>query len=464
MSATANRSPLLESRRAGVLCHLTSLPGPFRHGTVGSDALKFLDWLAECGFSVWQMLPLSPPDRFGSPYSSVSLFAMDATLRDPALELSAGALRMYAHHRSDAFERFRTTAAGWLTDYCRYSVARRAHGEDWITWPALLRQRDADALTRFDARHARAIEQVQLAQFAVHDGFLGLKGAAAERGIALFGDMPLYPALTSADVWSQQRFFELGKDGRPALVAGVPPDYFSATGQLWGNPIYAWDALERSGFRWWIARLEAQLELFDLVRIDHFRGLEAYWAVPAEAASATAGSWFPAPGHALLSALADHFDPLPIAAEDLGVITPEVDALRESFGLPGMRVLQFAFSGDPDNPHLPANYAANTIAYTGTHDNDTTLGWYRSLPEDVRRTVREFADGPLPWAMLEVLWRCVANLAIVPMQDLLALDSRHRMNTPGRAEGNWRWRFDWSQIDSGLAAKVRSRLSECGRA
>jgi 4-alpha-glucanotransferase len=455
VSANAKRSPPLERRRAGVLCHLTSLPGSLRHGTIGRDALTFLDWLAECGFSVWQMLPLNPPDRFGSPYSSVSLSAIDPTLRDPALELdSTGALRRYAHRRRDAFERFRTTAAGWLTDYCRYSVARRVHGEDWITWPALLRQRDTDALTRFDARHARAIEQVQLAQFAVHDGFLELKAAAAERGIALFGDMPLYPALASADVWSRQRFFALGSDGRPALVAGVPPDYFSATGQLWGNPIYAWDALERSGFRWWIARLEAQLELFDLVRIDHFRGLEAYWAVPAEAASAIAGSWFP---------LADHFDPLPIAAEDLGVITPEVDALRESFGLPGMRVLQFAFSGDPDNPHLPANYSPNTIAYTGTHDNDTTLGWYRSLPEAVRRTVSEFAGGPLPWAMLEVLWRCVANLAIVPMQDLLGLDSPHRMNTPGRAEGNWGWRFDWSQIDSGLAATVRSRLSQYGR-
>ena len=464
VSANANRSPLLERRRAGVLCHLTSLPGPFRHGTVGSDALQFLDWLAECGFSIWQVLPLNPPDRFGSPYSSVSLFAIDATLRDPALELdNVGALRAYARRRGDAFEHFQTTAAGWLADYCRYCIARREYGADWTAWPAPLRQRDRDALERFDARHTRAIEQAQLAQFVVHDGFCGLKSAAAERGIALFGDMPLYPALASADVWSQQRFFELGRDGRPALVAGVPPDYFSATGQLWGNPIYAWDALEHSGFRWWIARLTGQLELFDLVRIDHFRGLQAYWAVPAEATSATAGRWYPAPGHALLAALANHFDPLPIAAEDLGVITPEVDALRESFGLPGMRVLQFAFSGDPDNPHLPANYSPNTIAYTGTHDNDTTLGWYRSLPAAVQRTVSDFAGGALPWALLEVLWRCAANLAIVPMQDLLELDSQHRMNTPGRAEGNWRWRFDWSQLDARLSARIRSRLTEYGR-
>jgi 4-alpha-glucanotransferase len=455
--------PLLERRRAGVLCHVTSLPGARAHGTLGDDALRFLDFLQQCGFSIWQMLPLNPPDRFGSPYCSTSLFAVDPSLMDASLGPDAAALRSYARRRRGAYERFHAEAAAWLTDYCRYHVASREYGTDWATWPLPLRQRDAAALRRLDRANRRAIESLQFAQFAAYDGFAGLREAAAARGIALFGDMPLYPAFDSADVWAQQQFFELDQAGRPRLVAGVPPDYYSATGQLWGNPVYAWDALTASGFRWWVDRLAAQLALFDLVRLDHFRGLQAFWAVPPDAATAVDGRWHPAPGHALLGRLAERFDPLPLAAEDLGVITPEVDALREAFGLPGMRVLQFAFSGDSDNPHLPENYTTNTIAYSGTHDNDTTLGWYRSLPATLQRVVTEFAGGELPWALLEVLWQCRANTAIVPMQDLLGLDSRHRMNTPGRAEGNWRWRFDWRQLDAKLPGRIRECLTRCGR-
>jgi 4-alpha-glucanotransferase len=457
-------APVLGQRRAGVLCHITSLPGAFRHGTLGDHALRFLDFLQQCGFSLWQMLPLNPPDRFGSPYCSASLFAIDASLLDPALGLDDdAALRGYADRNAGAFERFRATATAWLDDFCRYRVASRIHGADWASWPPPLRRRDTLALQHFDTAHRRVLDQLAFAQFAAHHEFVRLREAAAARDIVLFGDMPLYPAFESADVWSEQRFFELDHAGRPQLVAGVPPDYFSATGQLWGNPVYAWDALEQCGFQWWVHRLTAQLALFDVVRVDHFRGLQAYWAIPRDATSARAGSWYPAPGRELLTALEACFAPLPIAAEDLGVITPEVDALREAFGLPGMRVLQFAFSGDADNPHLPANYTTNTIAYTGTHDNDTTLGWYRSLPDALQREVVRFAAGPLPQALLRVLWRCRANTAIVPMQDLLALDSRHRMNTPGRAEGNWRWRFEWAQLDAGLAVRIRENLSQSDR-
>jgi 4-alpha-glucanotransferase len=465
MTRTIDPVPLLGRRRAGVLCHITSLPGEARTGTLGDDALRFLDFMAHAGLSIWQMLPLNPPDRYGSPYHSASLFALHGSLLDPALNLDDPTeLSRYAHARSDAFEKFFVAAAPWLDDFCRYSVARRQFGPDWTLWPEPLRRRDGDALARLDATWRREIELIRCGQFAVVHGLARLRREAAARGVLLLGDMPLYPAFDSADVWSHQDLFLLDDAQRPQWVAGVPPDYFSTTGQLWGNPIYAWDRLEQTGFAWWIERLRAQLALFDVVRIDHFRGLQAYWAVPPDAASAAAGAWYPAPGKALLEVLRQRFEPLALVAEDLGVITPEVDELRDAFDLPGMRVLQFAFSGDAHNPHLPSNYRANTVAYTGTHDNDTTLGWYQSLEPGVRSTVDRLAEGAMPWSLIEVLCRSAANTAIVPMQDLLGLDGRHRMNTPGVPDGNWHWRFDWSQVEPELAPRIRSLLSSTGRA
>jgi 4-alpha-glucanotransferase len=292
-----------------------------------------------------------------------------------------------------------------------------------------------------------------------------VRRAASDRCILLLGDMPLYPALTSADVWSNRRFFQLEPDGQPAAVAGVPPDYFSATGQLWGNPLYDWEALAQDGFRWWIARLRAQLALFDVVRIDHFRGLEAYWSVPAGAENAIGGRWCRAPGHALLEAVRTAFPNMPMVAEDLGIITPEVEQLRDAFGLPGMRVLQFAFSGDPANPHLPEHYVPHTLAYSGTHDNDTTLGWYRSLDDASRAAVDRYLGGApdLPWTMIERLFASCANSAIVPLQDYLALDARARMNTPGVADGNWRWRFEHGALTPALARRIRTAVVAAGR-
>jgi 4-alpha-glucanotransferase len=457
---------VLSVRRGGMLCHITSLPGRGPTGTLGSDALELLDFLHRAGLSVWQMLPLNPPDEYGSPYHSESLFALSTALLDPSLGLSeAGALRRYVQARPDAYERFETEQTYWLADFCRFRVAAALYGVDWTSWPDPLRTRDRDALVRFDREQGAALEAISFGQFAIADAFARLRAEAAARNVRLFGDMPLYPAFESADVWAHQDVFLLDAHQRPRYVAGVPPDYFSATGQLWGNPVYDWARLEETHFMWWIERVKAQLRLFDVVRIDHFRGLDAFWAVPPEATSAVAGAWRAAPGHAFLSALRERFDPLPVVAEDLGVITPQVNALRESFDLPGMRVAQFAFSGDPDNPHLPHNYVANTVAYTGTHDNDTTLGWYRSLDERTRIEVDRMtgAADEMPWALIDVVVESAANLAIVPMQDFLGLDGAHRMNTPGETQGNWRWRFERSHLTPQLADRIRSSLAATGR-
>jgi 4-alpha-glucanotransferase len=413
------------------------------------------------------MLPLNPPDSHGSPYHSASLFALHTALLDPGLELTDRArLKAYAHAHSAAFDRFTAEQAYWMPDFCRYCVASAQYGGDWSRWPEVLRIRDVDALERFDRQHRKKLDSLRFAQFAIDHCFAALRGEASARGVLMFGDMPLYPAFDSADVWANQDLFLLDGAQRPRYVAGVPPDYFSATGQLWGNPVYDWNRLGETGFAWWIERMKAQLRLFDVVRIDHFRGLEAFWAVPPDARSAAAGTWQAAPGRELLGALRQRFDPLPVVAEDLGIITPQVNALRDEFGLPGMRVAQFAFSGDPENPHRPSNYVANTVAYTGTHDNDTTLGWYRSLDDRTREEVDLLTgtDAPMPWALIGVVLRSVANSAVVPMQDFLGLDGRHRMNTPGETEGNWRWRFDRRQLTADLAARVRTLLTESGRA
>jgi 4-alpha-glucanotransferase len=448
-----------------VLCHVTSLPGPGTPGILGDAALRFVEFMADAGLSIWQVLPLNPPDSHGSPYQSTSLSACSTGLADWRAVERAGGLESWLRGRESRYAHFLRESAAWLDDFACFTVAARVFAGPWWSWPAPLRARQPEAVAAFATRHAAAVEDVCARQFVVFEQWQHVRRAANERDILLLGDMPLYPALASADVWANRGYFRLDASGQPLAVAGVPPDYFSATGQLWGNPLYDWEVLARDGFRWWLARLRAQLALFDVVRIDHFRGLEAYWSVPAGARDASGGHWCAAPGHALLEAVRTTFPDLPLVAEDLGIITPEVEALRDAFGLPGMRVLQFAFSGDPLNPHLPEHYVPHTLAYTGTHDNDTTLGWYRSLDDAARAVVDHYLDGApdMPWAMIERVFACRARSALVPLQDYLALDGRARMNTPGVAEGNWRWQADAAALTPALAARIRAAVLAAGR-
>jgi 4-alpha-glucanotransferase len=448
--------PVFDRRRAGALLHPTSLGrAPEGGGALGAPARAFIDWLAEAGFSVWQMLPLGPPGPGGSPYWVRSDYAGDPRL------LGAGAAPP-----ASGLGEFRARAAEWLEDYALFvALAEREAGRPWWEWPAPLRDRAPTALKSARTAHAARIEQVVLEQYHFEWTWRELRDYARRRGVRLFGDLPIYLAPDSADVWVHRRQFQLDANGRPLAVAGVPPDYFSESGQLWGNPLYDWTQMQRTGFAFWRARVRQQLARFDLVRIDHFRGLAAYWSVPWPADDARGGAWTPAPGTALLEALRADSPALPIVAEDLGVITPDVERLRADFGLAGMRVLQFGFDGNPANLHLPHHYAPDSVAYTGTHDNDTSLGWYASLDagtlarvDDYLRVGRYGREGrreEMPEAMIRAVYASVARLAIVPVQDLLGLDSAARFNTPGTVAGNWSWTLPAGALTPELAARFQ---------
>ncbi len=481
----------LQQRRAGILLHPTSLPGPWHCGDLGAEAYHFVDFLAAAGQKVWQVLPLGPTHDDFSPYQSLSAHAGDPELisietlvaegwlpgevtpsaaRHAKRSLLHRAWREFATRSDDPAQeelrRFCEAQAHWLDDYALFRVIKQLrHGEGWTQWPAPLRDRADSALTKVRHDHAEELGAVRFEQFQFYRQWHALRSYANERGVQLFGDMPIFVAHDSADVWAQRQCFDLDETGHPTVVAGVPPDYFSATGQRWGNPHYDWEWMEADGFQWWLQRVEGQLELFDLVRIDHFRGFEAYWEIPAHEETAVNGRWMKAPGDALFAALQRHFDPLPVVAEDLGTITPEVEALREKYALPGMKILQFAFDGSGTNPYLPHNHEVNSVVYTGTHDNDTTVGWLESLPEAAQALVQEYLGTPaeaMPWPLVRSCYASVARLAVVPMQDVLALDGRHRMNTPGTTEGNWRWRFDWEMVPTDLAQRLR-RFTEIYR-
>ena len=460
---------LLERRRSGVLLHPTSLltgDGADARGALGAAARGFIDWLAQAGFSIWQVLPLGPPGGGGSPYWARSDFAGQTSMID-CNELPD----LNAQH-SD-FESFRAAHEDWLEDYVLFEAMADRFKAAWWDWPEQFRARDPKAMYRFARESREQLERRRLEQWQFDWQWRALRGYAAARGVFLFGDLPIYVAPDSVATWAARAQFQLDADGRPALLAGVPPDYFSADGQLWGNPLYDWGQAERDGFSFWRTRLAHQLQRFDLVRIDHFRGLAGYWAVPAGAKTAREGRWCPAPGQALFQALRADFPDLPLVAEDLGVITPDVEQLRVAFHLPGMRVLQFGFDGSPDNPHLPHNYLRDVVAYTGTHDNDTTVGWYRSLERaDAQRV--EFYLRTEPAALAETMARAVlasvAQLAVIPVQDLLQLGSQARFNTPGRATGNWGWRLPVGSLTAALAVHFASlnhvfgRTSGVGRA
>jgi 4-alpha-glucanotransferase len=481
-------SPALGTRRAGVLLHPTSLPGPQDQGTLGADAWRFVDWLAAGGFGVWQTLPLGPADLHGSPYCLRSAYAGDPRLLDRehlrrlralprAFDAAAVGRDRVAAYRSfcadasreqrSAFAAFVRAHRRWLFPYGLFELCTERFERPWWHWPEEFRARRAAALLEFLAEERAAFRAALFEQYLFDLQWTALKRYANRRGVLLFGDLPFYLDLNSVEVWWEPRLFLLDEAGIPRAVAGVPPDYFNEDGQLWGNPLYDWEALARDGFEWWIERFRAQLARFDLLRIDHFRALESYWEVRAGAATAREGEWRPGRGAELLSALRSRLGALPLVAEDLGIITDAVRELRDRFELPGMVVLQFAFDGPADNPHLPANHVENAVVYTGTHDNDTTMGWYRKLDKDARERVHSLLgvaqDAPMPDTLIDAAYGSRARLAVIPMQDLLALDSGARMNMPGTAAGNWRWRFSWSDVPADAHERSLARARSSGR-
>lgn len=496
-----HESAVIGPRASGILLHPTSLPGPGT-GDLGEQAFRLVDWLADAQQSLWQLLPLVAVNEGGSPYNALSAFAGNPLLISPAeLHLHgllsaeaaaapdlddgdldfAAALRwkddvVRAAHallaedeelRAD-FRAYRDEEAAWLDDYALFRALRDAHGgASWADWPAPLKERHPNALEA--ARHQLFVEidRHAYAQYLFDLQWAAVRRYAAERGIRIVGDVPIFVAYDSADVWAHPELFELDDDLRPTVVSGVPPDYFSSTGQRWGNPLYRWDALEQTGYRWWIDRFRRTLQMVDVVRVDHFRGFESYWEVPADEDTAIKGEWRAGPGRKLFDAVRGELGGLPLVAEDLGIITPEVEALRDDLDLPGMRVLQFAFGGDdPGNPHLPRNYVHNAVAYTGTHDNDTVLGWYADADRDARSAVDEAVGtgSEMHWRLIEAVLRSEAGWAIIPVQDVLGLGGQARMNTPGVAEGNWAWRLGAGELTPALAARLAEVVRRTGRA
>jgi 4-alpha-glucanotransferase len=490
-------------RLAGVLLHPTSLPGPYGIGDLGRTARDFVDWLAAAGMSVWQILPLVPTGGNGSPYSSWSAFAGNPDLIDveglvalgllapadtgyptdvpsevdfdavrrarrPALDRAVATLL----HSPTAAELRRELAAfraaeSWVEDTALFAAIKAHHGgKPWWEWPRPLGDREPAALEAARREHAAAVDREVALQFLFARQWRELRAYAAARGVRFLGDMPIYVDGDSVDVWAHRANFELDARGRPTRVAGVPPDAFSATGQHWGNPLFAWERMAKDGYSWWRARLARALELSDWVRIDHFRAFAAYWAIPAGAADARSGQWVPGPGKALFDAFAKVSLDLPIVAEDLGIIDEPVRALRDSVGLPGMLVLQFAFGETAANPYLPHNHRANAVVYTGTHDNDTTLNWWRTAPESIRDHVRHYLgrDGhDVVWDLIRASLASPAWLAVVPMQDLLQLGAEGRMNRPSEAEGNWRWRLQGDELRPELGGRLRFLAQLYGR-
>jgi len=494
----------MSARRAGVLAHPTVLWGRYGCGDIGPGATRFLDWIAECGLALWQMLPLGPTGASGSPYTSPSSFAGNPLLVSPRRLAQAGWLPATALDGAPAFSEERVDFAAvaswktallreawrrfqggasksarralvafgegpdrsWLDDWTLYAALKERHdGAPWNAWDDELRARDPRALARARAELSDAIAFHRFAQFVFHGQWAGLRSAARARGLALMGDLPYYPALDSADVWAAQHCFKLDAAGRPRKQAGVPPDYFSPTGQLWGNPTFDWTRIEAEGFAFWTERLRFALSRFDRLRLDHFRGFAAYWEVEGAATNAVEGRWVEAPGRRLFETLRDAAGDLPLVAEDLGVITPEVETLLDTLGFARMHVLQFGFD-DAESPHRPERHARNAVVYTGTHDNDTTRGWFEALDATARRRVLDelrCAPDEVVERMLDVACASTADLAVLPLQDLLGLGSAARMNTPGVAEGNWSWRVPHAALSLGLAERVRDRLRATGR-
>ncbi len=504
------------ARASGVLLHPTSLPGPHGIGDLGPNAYRWIDSLTEMGQHLWQILPLGVTGYGDSPYQSFSTFAgnplwisFELLVKDGLLtqahlakfpkfsddhvafgdvipartEILKSVCRSFERrattNQKNAFHDFCDSNKDWLDDFALFMALKEAHHlAPWTTWDPALVRRDEQALNEARRQHRTAIRNAKILQWIFDDQWQRLRARCRERNIKIIGDIPIFVAHDSADAWANRELFHLDDTGRPTVVAGVPPDYFSATGQLWGNPLYRWDAHAQTGFAWWIRRMKKIFEMVSIVRIDHFRGFESYWEIPGDAPTAATGRWVPGPGRALFEALHKAIGQLPVIAEDLGIITPPVDVLRDQLQFPGMRVLQFAF-GDPDCAEIfkPHGYPKNCVVYTGTHDNDTTVGWFHSKPgvgstrsqEEIDREHRVILDylhsdgREIQWDLIALAMRSNPDTAIIPLQDILGLGSEARMNTPGVAGGNWQWRFRWEQLAPQMKQRMRTIAQQTKR-
>lgn len=496
-------------RSAGIILHPTSLPSAYGIGELGSSALQWVDFLAEAKQNLWQVMPLGPTGYGNSPYQCFSAFAGNPYFISLEVLLSEGLLAKeqlsnlpisnfpkFSDSRVDyeqvisfklellntsyeifktqtqnkhhlAFDNFCASESYWLNDYAFFAAAKEAHqGKAWQEWPADIRNREALAVDSWETKLAENITKHKYWQWLFFSQWYKIKTYANTKGISIIGDVPIFVASDSTDTWVNPEYFYLDSQGHPTVVAGVPPDYFSETGQRWGNPLYNWQVMQKQGFSWWLERLKLALKLFDIVRIDHFRGLEAYWEIPAKESTAIKGRWVKGPNQKFFDAIKHEITgPLPVIAEDLGVITSEVEKLRDDNGLLGMKVLQFAFS-DASNAYLPHNYLPNSVVYTGTHDNDTILGWFTSLSKQEKSFLQDYivmSNEGIAWDLIRLAYSSPAVLAITTLQDVLSLGSDSRMNTPNQASGNWQWRFKFSDISEGTIEQLKKMVQIYGR-
>lgn len=482
-------------RSSGIILHPTSLPGPDGIGDLGPEAYRWIQFLYDSGCELWQVLPLGPTGYGDSPYQCFSAFAGNPYLVSPALLFDAGLLtredlsmrpafspasvdygaviqwktkildlayaaflKLRPAELTSEYDLFRQRNANWLRDFALFMAIKETQGgQSWDFWPEPLRKREPAALQQFKRDHIDRIDLHQFRQFLFFHQWKALRAYAAERGITVIGDIPIFVAYDSADAWANPELFFFDDTGEPTVVAGVPPDYFSPTGQLWGNPLYRWNRHKELNYAWWIERFQASLKLVDIIRLDHFRGFSGYWEVDYGRPTAEIGRWVKGPGEDFFKTIQAALGDLPIIAEDLGVITEDVVALRDQFGLPGMKILQFGFGSDPDDPFLPHNYVKNCVAYTGTHDNDTTRGWYENAPASEQDFCRRYFACPgtdIAWDMMRALWSSVAMMTLAPAQDLFTLGSSARMNYPGKPHGNWQWRLHQDYDSSGVQIRL----------
>lgn len=488
------------NRSCGILLHPSSLPGRYGIGDLGAAAYQFIDFLADSRQSLWQILPLGPTGYGDSPYQCFSAFAGNPMLINPDQMIEAGylpaeaaaAVPPFPAHKVDygwvihfknqlfdkafayfqkqgtavqkaAFDQFCTQNQAWLDDFALFMALKTEYMHDnggvWNTWPEPIARRDPEAIARWSEEKAAEIGRHKFLQFIFFEQWLALKAYANGKGIQIVGDAPIFVAYDSADVWANPGLFYLNEDGSPKVIAGVPPDYFSETGQRWGNPLYDWPAMKKNGYAWWMSRLQAIFTQVDIVRLDHFRGFEAYWEIPAEEETAVIGQWVKGPGLDFFQTMQQKMGELPIIAEDLGVITPEVEEMRDTFDFPGMKILQFAFGGEKNSSFLPHTFVHNCVVYTGTHDNETTVGWYRNASLAEQDHVRRYTASSghdIAWDLIRLAFSSVADMAVIPLQDHMKLDNSARMNFPGKASGYWQWRFTPEM----LTGEIQMRLVE----